>query len=205
MSNFDMPKEGDWKTRGGWVVRRLMNDLSMVDFQAAGLVGNLGFESEKFATYHEKGVPEGQGGVGWAQWTAARRRKFEAWCTTSHLPPASDEANYGFLLAELRGPFSGFLSNLRRTQSVEDACLLTHKAYETPSDVLDGTLRSQPARLALAKELLDTVVTPAPAPADDRDELSNAIKMVQELVGVTVDGRFGPVSYAAVRKAQGRG
>src|SRR4029079_2065686 len=97
MTDFDMPKTGTWEQRGGWVVRRLMADLGLTDYQAAGLVGNLGFESVGFRTLQEMApaVSGSKGGYGWAQWTGVRRRAFEAWCVAHHLPMASDEANYG--------------------------------------------------------------------------------------------------------------
>lgn len=156
MRNFDMPKTGSWEQRGGWVVRQLCADLQLSQEQAAGLVGNLGYESIGFTTLQEiKPLVEGSaGGFGWAQWTGPRRRKFEAWTRESGLALSSDEANYGFLLHELTGDYRTFMSRLSACATIEDACRLTHKLYETPADVLDGSYRSGPARLKYARRAL---------------------------------------------------
>lgn len=156
MSDFAMPKTGSWKQRGGWVVRRLCADLQLSPEQAAGIVGNLGYESIRFTALQEikPTVAGSRGGYGWAQWTSSRRRRFEEWCSQRHLAPASDEANYGFLVYEIGGDYRSFLARLRQCAGIEDACRLTHKLYETPSDVLDGSYKSGPARLNLAREAL---------------------------------------------------
>ncbi len=170
MTDFDMPPAGSWAERGGWVVLALMRDLDLTIEQAAGIVGNLGYESARFTVYHEGGVPADKGGVSWAQWTGSRRRAFEAWCATRLIDPRSDEAGYGFLLYELRGTHKSFLARLREMVLLEEACRLTHRLYEIPSDVLDGSYRSQPARLALAKEAMAGAMAlaaePPPAPPD---------------------------------------
>lgn len=163
---FDMPATGTWEQRGGWVVLALMGDAALTIEQAAGLVGNLGFESAKFTAYHEGGVPADKGGVGWAQWTGSRRVAFENWCASQHLAPASDAANYSFLLYELDGTHRSFSTKLRQCGTIEAACLLTHRLYEIPSDVLDGSYRSQPARLALAKRALAGAMASAAPPAE---------------------------------------
>jgi hypothetical protein len=157
MSEFDMPRTGTWEQRGGWVVRRLCADLQLSPEQAAGIVGNLGYESVGFTKLQEV-KPAGKGnagGYGWAQWTRSRRVQFEARCEAYNLAPSSDAANYGFLVAELTGSYrSYFTDRLRRCHDIEDACRLTHQRYETPSDVLDGSYRSGPARLVLARQAL---------------------------------------------------
>ncbi|MGE5149904.1 MAG: phage tail tip lysozyme, partial [Rhodospirillaceae bacterium] len=77
---IDMPaRPASFAERGGWLVRRLAHEFSLSLEQAAGLVGNLGYESDGFEKLHEVGQPEGVGGYGWGQWTAARRRTFLAY------------------------------------------------------------------------------------------------------------------------------
>lgn len=164
MANIDAFKLKTWEERGGEYVRRLASDLGLRDFQAAGLVGNLGAETEGFALMQEMQpqVAGSRGGYGVAQWTGSRRRNFEAWCAEHLLRPEQDEANYGFLLYELNGAYIGFLRQLRKSASVAEATKLTHKLYETPQDVLDGTYQSYPKRLKYAERALTgTPATPA--------------------------------------------
>lgn len=166
MTSIDAFKLPTWGERGGEYVRRLVRDLVLTPEQAAGIVGNLGFESVQFTVLQEikPTVPESPGGYGVAQWTGPRRKAFEGWCAVRGISPASDEANYGFLTEELRGDYASFTAALRRCVTIEEACILVHRAYETPSDVLDGSYRSQPARLSLAKEALAGALALAPDP-----------------------------------------
>src|SRR4051812_39577374 len=114
MPTLDMPATGTWEQRGGWVVLALMRDLGLASEQAAGLVGNLGYESKSFTELQEDtpSVPGSRGGTGWAQWTGPRRVKFEVWCTAHGLAPTSDAANYGFLVEELNGSYKTFTAKL---------------------------------------------------------------------------------------------
>jgi len=204
-------KLATWEERGGEYVRRLVRDLGLATEQAAGLVGNLGFESIGFTTMQEIKplVPGSAGGYGVAQWTGPRRRNFEAWCAENALFPHSDEANYGFLLHELRGDYRGFTARLRQMRSVEDACRLTHKEYETPSDVLDGSYRSGPARLTYARRALagaldrQSVDDVGQAPQEAREKAIERLKAIQAVLleaglytrpdgsPARVDGDFG--------------
>jgi hypothetical protein len=166
MSEIDAFKLPTWEERGGEYVRRLVRDADLTAERAAGLVGNLGYESGEFKKLQEIKplVPGSAGGFGVAQWTGPRRRAFEKWCTENALFPHSDEANYGFLLHELRGDYKTFAARLRQTRSIEDACRLTHKDYETPSDVFDGSYRSGPARLKYAQRALAGAQSAKPTP-----------------------------------------
>jgi hypothetical protein len=157
MSKFDMPKTGTWEQRGGWVVRRLVTDLGLTLEQAAGLVGNLGYESREFKAMQEEKpmVPGSRGGYGWAQWTASRRVNFENWVRARGLAANTDEANYGFLLHELKGSYKYFTDRLRDAGTVAEASRLTHVEYETPADVLNKTYRSGPARQMAAVRALN--------------------------------------------------
>lgn len=181
---FDMPAEGGWEARGGWVVRQLVADLNLTYEQACGLVGNLGYESACFATLQEiePMVPGSRGGYGWAQWTGPRRRHFEDWAAEKNLSVASDEANYGFLVHELKTTQAGFLARLRGTCTIEESCHLTHRIFESPSDVQDGSFRSGPDRLALALRLQ---TSPSVLDVNDPVEL---IKAAQRLIGAVPDG-----------------
>jgi hypothetical protein len=96
-----------FKAKAPVVMRDLMRDFpSLTVDDAAAIVGNLGHESGGFAKLQEikPTVAGSRGGYGWAQWTGPRRRAYENWCKAKKLNPASDAANYGFLVEELRGP-----------------------------------------------------------------------------------------------------
>jgi hypothetical protein len=162
---FLMPTKGTWEVRGGWVVNQLCKDLGLAGFQAAGLVGNLGYESAYFNKLQEiqPTVAGSKGGFGWAQWTGKRRTAYEAWCKAAKLLPISDEANYKYLLVELQGAYAGFLAALKATKSIESASKLTHKDFETPSDVLDGSYSSGAERLIIGKRALAGSLDMVPA------------------------------------------
>lgn len=171
MTDFDMPPAGTWEVRGGWVVRRLAVDAGLSLPQAAGITGNLGYESRGFTALQEEKplVAGSRGGGGIAQWTGPRRVNFERWCAEQGFSPLSDRGNYGFLLFELMGAYKNFTAALRRMTRIEDACHYTHQQYERPQDVLDGSYRSGPDRLQWARRALagaSDVVALAP-PAHD--------------------------------------
>lgn len=205
MTDFDMPQTGSWEERGGWVVRRLVAELGLTLDQAAGLVGNLGYESRGFADLqeHKPLVPGSRGGYGWAQWTGPRRRAFETWCAVHNLDPASDEANWRFLAHELRTSYGWFLARLKGTKTLSDACRLVHEHYERPADVLAGTFRSGPDRLRWAERALAGARAgwAAPIVVDIKD----AVETLQTRLATAghypgpIDGDPGPLTIAALR------
>lgn len=214
MTDFDMPLEGSWEVRGGWVTHALAQDLSWPLPVAAGFVGNLGYESAEFRTLQEMQpqVPGSAGGYGWAQWTGPRRRNFEVFCASNGFAPTSDEGNYRFCVFELTGaqpdmPHSDFLAfanRMRATATVKEACHFTHEWYERPQDVLDGTFTSGSRRLALALRALNgaMIIPPTPdvivdVPSNDPDALCRAM---QRALGVTPDGDPGPITREAMRR-----
>jgi len=81
----------------------LKRDYGLTDEQAAGVVGNLMYESGGFQSLQEISpvVPGSKGGFGYAQWTGPRRTAFESWVGEKGLDPTSYQANYGFLKHEL--------------------------------------------------------------------------------------------------------
>lgn len=199
MSDFNMPATGSWEVRGGWVVQQLSKDCNLLIEQAAGLVGNLGYESKGFTTLQEERpkIPGSRGGAGFAQWTGPRRIDFENFASSQGLATNSDEANYRFLVFELLGKQKAFLSKLRKTATIEDACRLTHTLYERPQDVLDGSYRSGADRLKWAKRALagaGSVEIPIDPPEVDvcfdnlfREIISSAAKTLQLALRETGD------------------
>jgi hypothetical protein len=206
MAQFDMPKTGPWEVRGGWVVRRLAADLDLPLPNAAGVVGNLGYESAGFTKLQEIRplVRGSRGGFGWAQWTGPRRDRFEEWCAAHDLEAVSDEANYGFLIEELRGTYHGIVTDpVRRCAGIEDACRLVHRFYETPSDVLDGSYRSGPDRLQWARRALAGAGAPDAPVAYNRAGAARDMQVALARLGLytaAVDGIWGPLSRAAYER-----
>ncbi len=159
---FDMPDATHaFEERGGWLVARLAADFNLQPFQAAGIVGNVGFESGGFRELQEIGVSNFErGGYGWAQWTGPRRRAFEAWCAENRLVPSSDEANYGYLAFELRGAYHGTIAAVSRTTTVEDAVFSVGQTYERPGGTTATFLPGFDGRLAYARRALAGIGQP---------------------------------------------
>lgn len=178
MPTFDMPPaSAGWPVRAGWLVYALTRDLALVEpYRAGGIVGNLGFESGKLTKLREIGQPEGRGGYGWGQWTADRRVTFLAYATDKGLDWRSDEANYGYLVAELSGKIPG--ANYSRTvrelmtvTTLEDAVFSVGETYERPGGTTPDNLPGEDSRDICAREAMAgyaglMAATPASAQPD---------------------------------------
>lgn len=158
-------KEGGttFQQRAGGLVQRLAAKYGLTTEQAAGLVGNLGYESGGFKSLQEGGKAAGKGGYGYAQWTGSRRQEYFAWAKQNNLDPASPEANEGFLNHELSGKYAGFVKHLRQTKTLQEAEHLTHKEFEVSSDALSGAYKSDPARLQYAQQAMKLASATPPA------------------------------------------
>lgn len=98
----------------------LQSELGVSKEIAAGIVGNLAYESGGFMQMQEIQplVPGSRGGFGYAQWTGPRREQFEAWAEANNLDPRSYAANKGFLIHELKNTSEGRV--LKKLQGIED-------------------------------------------------------------------------------------
>lgn len=155
---FDMPPSpASFEERGGWVLKALKEDYDITDNQAAGIVGNIGFESGGFKHLQEiaPAVEGSRGGYGWAQWTGPRRVKFEAWCKDQGLEPSSDEANYNYLCEELDTSHAYCLNALCKKDTLEDCVFEFGKLFEAPGGTTDTYLPGFDSRLAYAKRALN--------------------------------------------------
>ncbi len=214
---FDMPDAShSFAERGGWLVNRLAADFDLTLEQAAGIVGNLGFESNRFKTMQEVAPAGGRGGWGWAQWTGPRRVAFERWAAAHNLAPSSDEANYGYLHAELSGEdhrfnYSGTIRALRRTATLAEAVFSVGQTYERPGGTTPFHLPGFNDRLAIAKEALAGVggkreLPPLPHQVVRRTRpLTRGpdVEEIQRRLGVKpVDGIYGTQTEKAVRNFQ---
>lgn len=144
------PAGDGFESRCGRLGPALMRALSLTDIQAAGLLGNLGHETGGFRHLQEiaPAAPGSRGGWGIAQWTGARRTAMEAWSRAQGLDPASEEANEGYLLFELRTDEVAALEALRRAATLEDATASFCRDFERPG------ISAMPDRLVWARRAL---------------------------------------------------
>ncbi|QPF91200.1 phage tail tip lysozyme [Bradyrhizobium commune] len=112
------------------IMQKLIADFNLKDFQAAGIMGNIGEECDGFREMQEKKPIKAPGGLGWAQWTGSRRTLFEAFCTEGGLSPLSDAANYGFLKRELQTTQSASLTAVQKTASISKAVRSFEASFE---------------------------------------------------------------------------
>lgn len=143
---------GDHKLRGAasderkaTVRDRLAQDLGISKQAASGIVAPLNAESN-IAGINEINptVPGSRGGFGWAQWTGPRRDAFEAYARQKGLDPKSDDANYGFLVEELRTKYPAVLAQLRRGDiSATEAANIVTRQYIVPGVPGQGDFESK--------------------------------------------------------------
>lgn len=131
----------------------LMRDLGLTDVQAAGLLGNLGHETGGFRDLQEIAPLKrgSRGGWGLAQWTGPRRVAMEQWSRAHGLDPASDAANEGYLVAELREPEAGALAALRHSVTLAQATETVCRLFERPG------IPAMPRRLVWARRALAAI------------------------------------------------
>jgi Phage tail lysozyme len=155
MPDFDMPQAAaGFAVRGRWLIDQLVTEFALSAEQAAAIAGNLGYESAGFAAYHELGQPDGLGGYGWAQWTGPRRHAFFAWCAERELDPRSDAANFGYLVAELRGAQGWVLPRLRQERTLERCVFVFGRWFEAPAGTTADDLPGFEGRLDYARRAL---------------------------------------------------
>lgn len=113
-----------WEQLAPVYISRLTKDLNLTPQQAAGVIGQLGYESDGLQAINERNpvVPGSRGGFGWAQWTGPRRKAFESWATENKADVSDPEANYQFLIHELKAtPESRVLPALRAASDAQAA------------------------------------------------------------------------------------
>lgn len=148
------------------IMEKLIADFSLKDFQAAGLLGNIGEECDGFREMQERKplIPGSKGGLGWAQWTGPRRTKFEAFCSAKGLTPFADAANYGFLKEELSSSQAMSLAAVQKAASIGKAVRTFEATFERAKAGLEHfDRRDQWADLALRsfRASADTMVPAA--------------------------------------------
>lgn len=133
-------------------ISKLIEDFSLLPFQAAGVVGNGGEESGGFTKIQEISPTAGRGGLGHFQWTGSRRVDFEEWLARNEdkgWTADTFEANYSMLFRELVGPESHTIPPLKQSTTLEQATQVFMEKFERPGvPALD--VRISWARKALA-------------------------------------------------------
>lgn len=111
---------------------KLMAEFGIIALDAAAVFGNLGHESGGLEKLQEivPTVKRSRGGYGWAQWTGPRRRAYEAWCKKQKIDPASDEANFGFLVFELKQLNVAPLKAMASVGTLREKVVAFELAYE---------------------------------------------------------------------------
>lgn len=114
------------------IMTGLMHDLGCSLEDAAAILGNLGHECAGFTRMQEVSpiIKGSRGGTGWAQWTGPRRKTFEAWAAAHKLKLDSYEANYGFLIHELKGAYVSALQKMMGVRGLENKVRTFEIAYE---------------------------------------------------------------------------
>lgn len=146
------------------IAARLLSDLKrdfkLTDAQAAGVVGNLMYESGGFNSLQEiqPTVPGSRGGYGYAQWTGPRRNAFESYAKSNDLDPSSYEANYGFLKHEIEtDPYERRQFNtVKKARTAEEAARLVSDNFLRPG------IPNVPARQQLAAQAMGYSKMPIP-------------------------------------------
>jgi len=113
----------------------LEETLGLTKEQAAGFVANLDHETLGFKFMQEikPTVKGSKGGYGFAQWTGSRRKAFEAWAQKNNAPINSYEANFGYLIHEIRNtPEGRFMKDLEKTTTAKEAARVVSEKYLRP-------------------------------------------------------------------------
>jgi hypothetical protein len=201
-----------WEQLAPQTITRLSTDLSISPQVAAGIVGQLGYESAGLQSINEMQpvVPGSRGGFGWAQWTGPRRRQFESWAEQNKMDVADPEANYQFLLHELtQTPEKGVLKKLEGVTDPKEAGRIFTNTFLRPGvpaqDKRDswvekslnfilptaqaGTLANTPNEPQYSQEELQQALQQATAAND-----TEAITELQEMMAT--QSRTMPVTQA---------
>lgn len=156
------------------VMRALMFEFSITPEDSAAILGNAGHESGGFRLMQEiKPTVKGSaGGLGWFQWTGLRRKNFIAYAIKKDLDPASDLANYSFLVSELKGAYHTALSAVKDANTLDDKVKAFERAYER-AGVKAYASRLKWAQIALEAwhgiEATKSIPTPPPTMATSRE------------------------------------
>ncbi|MCZ4330781.1 phage tail tip lysozyme [Castellaniella denitrificans] len=169
-----------WETLAPIVIRRLSSDLNLTPQQAAGVVGQLGHESAGLQAINEENpaVPGSRGGFGWAQWTGPRRQAFEQWAAENKADVSDPEANYQFLLHELKDtPEGRVLPALRAAPDAQAAGRLFTDQFLRPG------VPAYDSRASWTQKALDFIMPAAQAgtlPLEQKMSMAERIQKARD-------------------------
>lgn len=163
----------------------LMKDFGFDKLDAAAVMGNLGHESNGLTAFQEVSpIGGGRGGFGWAQWTGARRDAFEAYCKRNGKNPKSDDANYGWLFVELKGPESGAVPKTKSAVGLEAKVKAFEQSFERAhKDYKHYDSRVKWAQRALAAYEADDNASDEIPPAPENPTIASLIQKIKEISG----------------------
>lgn len=149
--------QNDFVTLAPQIMARLATNFdSLSDVHLAAILGNLGHECAGFTKMHEVGVDAGSGGLGWAQWTASRRKIFEQVLHDRHAREDDFEANYAMLLGELTSTHKKAIERLLETNDIPSGV----KAFEEIFEVARADAKHYESRERYAQIALSLLITP---------------------------------------------
>ena len=206
---FDMPDAThSFEERGRWLAEHFTLDLGLGEiWRGGGITGNLGYESGGLKIMQEVHPVSGRGGYGWEQATGPRRRAFEAYGANLHEDIAGDQANYGFILMELRGSYAYVVRKLMAATTLEEAVLAFGIYDEAPAGTTPDFLPGYNGRLAYALRAMSGTVGPSgstPVPADAIEgilsypDFAAGVTAYQQSRGLTADGQIGPITLRRI-------
>lgn len=123
----------------------LQEDLDLSEAQAAAILGNLAQETGNFTQLQQVGGPS----FGYSQWLGPRKRAFFDFAAENG-GRHSFEANYGFLLYEIRTEYGPMMGRMRGAQTVDQAARVFMREFLRPSK----THANLPARVRYAERYL---------------------------------------------------
>jgi hypothetical protein len=117
------------------IMSRLLEDFkprNLTVTHAAAILGNIGHECGGFKLLQELQPTgqDGRGGWGWCQWTDSRRTLFMEFAKGAGLAPDDPEANYGFLVKELRGSHKKAMDKLLDESDLRQAIEAFERIFE---------------------------------------------------------------------------
>jgi peptidoglycan hydrolase-like protein with peptidoglycan-binding domain len=178
-------------------MQRFMDAFLADLLSTSAAFGNLGLESNGLTTLQEISptVKGSRGGYGWAQWTGPRRRNYESFCRVRKLDPASDEANYQFLVSELSGSYKSVLPKVKAASGLKNKVIAFERGYE------GAGVKNYDARMAWANIAYDAFSGGAVDPTLPmlwKGARGAAVQTLQKMLGVPADGVFGQITKEAV-------
>ena len=195
----------DKATRPVKLLKQLMQDFNLQDFQAAGVVGNFMHESgvkdlpPNVNEGGQAGPPSFSGGYGWAQWTGGRQVAFIDFAVNngyiaSKSVSANDAANYAYLTHELtQTAEKQVIPELKTTKNSDDAAFTWQKVFER-AGIPHQDIRNQYAKDVLQAFKNGTGVGVSGS-TSDQTQTNGCPSQTSTGVGTDQSANFGQVAF----------